>query len=444
LDLERRRNDVTIEESYESIPDVDELEKVVHEHHLVCFDDMLLEKTQTEIGKYYIRGRKKNRSVINLSQAYAQVGATVLPNIRRNSNYVSLLGLTGDVKSVLQDFNYYDDISMVKDFYYKAISVPMTPFLIDVCGKEYRTGLTRIFEVPSRLGSPTTLFSQATRPKYAHVKGHKATEQDLFESPREAVHIVMETLILWGLLSPTTTVLKPCHGYGAITNVLREKYKLNVIATDLFTLPDKIDFLKEDQPNQPFGILITNPPYSSKYKFIEKCIRLGKPFALLLPLACITTMKWYNTFSANSFVFQILVPRCLFLHDGKWSQIGDIAWIYGNIPTIAKNQVIYGNLKIAKEKMNEEAPVFAKQEKMYKDAPPASSNRKFILIEHEEEEEEELVEEELEAYEDEEDEEDDDYVTNESDPRVILAKMERLGNAQRFLIRLRLILICLR
>jgi hypothetical protein len=353
---------------YDSIPDVDELEKVVHEHHLVCFDDMLLEKTQTEIGKYYIRGRKKNRSVIYLSQAYAQVGATVLPNIRRNSNYVALFRISGKVKPALQDFNYYDNITMIQDFYYKSISVPMTPFLIDVCGKEYRTGLTSIFEVPSRrLGTPatlTTLFSQATRPKYANVKGHKATDQDLFESPAEAVQIVMDTLLSWGLLSPTTTVLAPCHGYGAITNVLREKYKLNVVATDLYTLPDKIDFLKEDQPSQPFGILITNPPYSSKYKFIEKCIRVGKPFALLLPLACITTVKWYNKFSANSFVFQILVPRCLFLHDGKWSQIGDIASIYGNIPAIAKNQVIYGDLKLAKEKMNGEAPVLVNKSRV--------------------------------------------------------------------------------
>jgi hypothetical protein len=42
----------------------------------------------------------------------------------------------------ITNFNYYDDISMVKRFYNQGISVPMTPFLIDVCGKEYRTGLT--------------------------------------------------------------------------------------------------------------------------------------------------------------------------------------------------------------------------------------------------------------------------------------------------------------
>jgi hypothetical protein len=429
LDLERRRNDVTIEESYDSIPDVDELEKVVHEHHLVCFDDMLLEKTQTEIGKYYIRGRKKNRSVIYLSQAYAQVGATVLPNIRRNSNYVALFRISGDVKTVLQDFNYYDDISMVKRFYNQAISVPMTPFLIDVCGKEYRTGLTSIFEVPSRgLGTPATLFSQPTRQKYANAQGHKATEQDLFESPAEAVHIVMDTLLSWGLLSPTTIVLEPCHGYGAITNVLREKYKLNVVASDLYTLPDKIDFLKVDQPSQPFDILITNPPYCLKYKFVEKCLRLGKPFALLLPLACITTVKWYNMCSSNHFVFQILVPRCLFLHDGKLSHIGDIVWIYGNIPTFSRNEVIYGNMKLAKDKMNEEAPVLVNKRRVILDDTSEIEDGDEIE-EIEEADEDENDKDEIEDGDEEELEGDDDYVTNESDPQVILAKMERLGNA---------------
>jgi hypothetical protein len=242
LDLERRRNDVTIEESYESIPDVDELQKDGY-HHLVCFDDMLLEKNQTEIEKYYNRGRKKNISVIYLSQAYAQTGAMQLPSIRKNANYVALFRLQEDVKNVLKNFNYYDDIQMLKSFYEKTISIPMTPFLIDICKREYRTGLTRLFEVPSRgLATPENLFSQPTRPKFVNASGRKATHRDLFETPPEAVHIVMKTLLSWDIISPTHTdrvVLEPCHGNGVITNVLREKYKLNVVASAVpLPIPD--------------------------------------------------------------------------------------------------------------------------------------------------------------------------------------------------------------
>jgi hypothetical protein len=112
LDLERRRNDVTIEETYDSIPDVDELEKGEH-HHLICFDDMLLEKDQKKIEKFFNRGRKKNISIIYLSQAYAQSGASQLPSIRKNANYVVLFQLSENVDNVLKNFNYYDDFDLV-------------------------------------------------------------------------------------------------------------------------------------------------------------------------------------------------------------------------------------------------------------------------------------------------------------------------------------------
>jgi len=37
------------------------------------------------------------------------------------------------------------------------------------------------------------------------------------------------------------------------------------------------------QPER-FDALITNPPYSIKYKWLDRCYDLGKPFALLVPL----------------------------------------------------------------------------------------------------------------------------------------------------------------
>ncbi|GAI19973.1 unnamed protein product, partial [marine sediment metagenome] len=37
--------------------------------------------------------------------------------------------------------------------------------------------------------------------------------------------------------------------------------------------------------------IITNPPYSIKQKFLERCYQLHKPFALLLPLTTFETAK---------------------------------------------------------------------------------------------------------------------------------------------------------
>lgn len=91
--ISREDDEILLLKKPENIPNVDELEKVVNEHHLVCFDGMLLEKNRKVIKKYCNRGRKKNTSVIYLFQAYAETGARQLPSIRKNANNVVLFRL---------------------------------------------------------------------------------------------------------------------------------------------------------------------------------------------------------------------------------------------------------------------------------------------------------------------------------------------------------------
>jgi len=45
-----------------------------------------------------------------------------------------------------------------------------------------------------------------------------------------------------------------------------------------------------------FDCIITNPPYSLKEKFLERCYQLRKPFALLLPLTIFETRKRQELF----------------------------------------------------------------------------------------------------------------------------------------------------
>ena len=63
-------------------------------------------------------------------------------------------------------------------------------------------------------------------------------------------------------------------------------------------LPPFIDFLLEDKGMQINGVdcIVTNPPYSLKQQFLEKCYELEKPFALLLPLTTFETEKRQNLF----------------------------------------------------------------------------------------------------------------------------------------------------
>ena len=60
-------------------------------------------------------------------------------------------------------------------------------------------------------------------------------------------------------------------------------------------------------------------------------------------MSCEFTKKWMDLFrDKHNFIFQPLVPRCNFLHAGKQVHVGDMAWIYGNIPG-AQNQIVYAD-----------------------------------------------------------------------------------------------------
>jgi hypothetical protein len=87
-----------------------------------------------------------------------------------------------------------------------------------------------------------------------------------------------------------------------------KKRGLFVRATDILT---GCDFL-EDWTKADFftssDCIITNPPYSLKNKFLEKCYLSGRPFALLLPLTTLETPFRQNLFRKYG-VEIIFLPR---------------------------------------------------------------------------------------------------------------------------------------
>jgi len=64
------------------------------------------------------------------------------------------------------------------------------------------------------------------------------------------------------------------------------------------------DFLKE--PAKECDCIITNPPYSLKDEFIERCYEHGKPFALLMPLTALEGQKRQALFKKNG--ISLLIP----------------------------------------------------------------------------------------------------------------------------------------
>ena len=75
--------------------------------------------------------------------------------------------------------------------------------------------------------------------------------------------------------------------------------------------------------------IITNPPYSKKDKFIEKCYSLGKPFALLLPVSSMQGQRRGRMFMENGIELLVLNKRVDFT--GKGSPHFGVAWFCKDI-----------------------------------------------------------------------------------------------------------------
>lgn len=73
-------------------------------------------------------------------------------------------------------------------------------------------------------------------------------------------------------------IWEPAAGEGYLEGALYDS-GFSVTPSDLLTGLNFFEF----EPER-WDCLITNPPYSVKYKWLERCYQLGKPFALLLPV----------------------------------------------------------------------------------------------------------------------------------------------------------------
>lgn len=81
-------------------------------------------------------------------------------------------------------------------------------------------------------------------------------------------------------INPEWTIWEPAEGEG---NIYRGMFRAgidNIIGSDVL---QGLNFFHY-KPFTPWDCIITNPPYSIKYKWLARCYALGKPFALLLPI----------------------------------------------------------------------------------------------------------------------------------------------------------------
>ena len=118
----------------------------------------------------------------------------------------------------------------------------------------------------------------------------KRKKSDFYETPYSITRQFLERE-----RELTGTILEPSCGDGAIVKVLKEM-NFNVIGKDLSLGQN---FLEE---TERYEAIITNPPFSIVYEFIQKAKTLTNYFAFLLPLSYLHGKKRFdNIYSDNTF-----------------------------------------------------------------------------------------------------------------------------------------------
>jgi hypothetical protein len=125
--LSGENDQIKIVEGVLSTPKLDDMDK--EDNHLVIWDDLVLSKNLDMVEKYYIRARKKNCSVIFLSQSYFDIPKM----IRKNSSYLVILNLGGSKReqtAILNEWGTDLDKDELMAIYNDATKEHMRPLII--------------------------------------------------------------------------------------------------------------------------------------------------------------------------------------------------------------------------------------------------------------------------------------------------------------------------
>jgi hypothetical protein len=158
----------------------------------------------------------------------------------------------------------------------------------------------------------------------------KPGSMDNCQTPSYAVQPLLPYLRKAGI----RTVWEPAYGEGLLSRVLTND-GFNVTGTDTL-FGSQYDFFDYDLAiHRHYDAIVTNPPFSLKYEWLQRCYELGKPFALLLPVETLGSVKGGDLFALNGIDVMMLRPRVDFkMPEAGWSGSGaqfPVAWFCHNL-----------------------------------------------------------------------------------------------------------------
>ena len=143
--------------------------------------------------------------------------------------------------------------------------------------------------------------------------------QDLYETQPQDTKVAL--LIVQQQFPTATVVWDPCAGNGAITEVFVE-HNFEALRNDKFIVSGtqkKFDIFdtKQQYPTDKYDVMVTNPPFHSKKKFLTRCFEAKKPFVIMYPLETIAYPSCASLFRKHGVAIIVPVPTPKFNHEGK-------------------------------------------------------------------------------------------------------------------------------
>lgn len=137
-----------ITEGLENLPDLDQMDK--EQNTLIILDDLVNEpaKQQRPIADYFIRARKKNCSLVYISQSFYQVPKL----IRDNISYLIIKQVSSmrNLTMIARECSLGIDKKMLKKIYDDATKSKTDFLLIDLEGdksERFRKNLDQVYEI---------------------------------------------------------------------------------------------------------------------------------------------------------------------------------------------------------------------------------------------------------------------------------------------------------
>lgn len=188
---------------------------------------------------------------------------------------------------------------------------------------------------------PTSEVIPPTAPNYKRdgKSTHAANEyvpqgQDACQTPAYAIDPLLPYL-------PTDWMIwEPAAGEGLLAEALFDSGFGSVETSDILTGQNFFEYAPPE-----FDAIVTNPPFTLKFKWLERCYELGRPFALLVPVEALGAKKAQDLMQKYGFEIMLLNRRVHFKMPNKgWEGSAQfpVCWLCWKL---LPEQVMFGNIE---------------------------------------------------------------------------------------------------